>query len=218
MNYQCLVLDHDDTVFDSGYSVHYQAFLRSLDHIKPHLPKPSFLEFTRANFHLGFMRMCQEIYGFTPDDLKVEYRIWKEFTQMTPSLAFDGFKDLLTQFKEQGGKIAVVSFSESSEIIRDYQQAFQFSPDLIFAHDTHRHELKPSPFAVHQCIDQFNLSKEAVVVIDDNPSGFHMAQSAEVDFYYATWAHQDDLIIDMIQTENGPLLKSVNELHHLLFK
>jgi beta-phosphoglucomutase-like phosphatase (HAD superfamily) len=218
MNYRCLVLDHDDTVFDSGYSIHYQAFLKSLHFIKPHLPKPSFAEFTRANFHIGFMRMCQELYGFSDRDMEDEYRIWKSFTQKHTSQAFEGFKDLLIQFKQHGGVVAVVSFSERDEIVRDYRQNFDFEPDLIFAYDTHRNNLKPSPYPVYTCLDHFNLRKDSVLVIDDNPSGYLMAQNAQVEAYFCTWAHQDACIMDMIKQQKGPMLKSVDQLHSLLFK
>ena len=214
---QCLVLDHDDTVFNSGYAIHYQAFLKSLEAIKPQLPKPSFQEFTRANFHLGFSRMCQELYSFTPSDMHLEYTIWKDYVRTHQAHPFDGFKPLLQEYKKRGGYLVVASFSERREIQRDYQTFFGLSPDLIFAYDTHRTLMKPHPFAVEESCRQLHLSPNDVLVVDDSPVGYYMAQAAKAHFRYATWAHDDPILLDYIETLGETPLTHPNQLHDLLF-
>jgi beta-phosphoglucomutase-like phosphatase (HAD superfamily) len=218
MKYRCLILDHDDTVFDSGYSVHYQAFINTLRTLKPHLPEPDFIDFNRANFHLGFMRMCRELYGFDEHDFKEEYRIWKAYTQTHQASPFEGFHPLLNQFRSLGGRIAVASFSESSEIERDYRQHFNFEPDLIYAYDTHKAQLKPSSALIHDVQTRWGLSGEDILVIDDNPIGQVMALKASVDFIYATWSHQDPILIRWIQERNAAYESDVFALHQHIFR
>ena len=148
--------------------------------------------------------------------MEIEYRIWKSHTQNNQANPFDGWKELLTQYKALGGKIVVVSYSESSEIKRDYLDHFGIIPDLIFAHDHGKDKLKPNPYPIYQTIKEFNISENDILVIDDMPVGYQMATNANVDFIWAQWAYFDERLNDYIQKTSNKSLETVRELYEII--
>jgi beta-phosphoglucomutase-like phosphatase (HAD superfamily) len=216
MKYKCLVLDHDDTVVNSSQSIHYPAFLHTLKTLRPHLKPLSFQEFNHHCFIYGFNHLCKERYQFSEDEMQIEYKIWKSHTISKQADPFDGWLELLHKFKEHGGRIVVVSYSESNEILRDYTDHFGFSPDLIFAHDHGKDKLKPNPFPIHKLMEDFKLSKNEILVIDDMPVGFEMAKNADVDFIWAQWAYFDESLNQQIIKTSSQSLLNVNALYEIL--
>ncbi len=216
MKYKCLILDHDDTVVNSSQSIHYPAFLHTLQTLRPNLPPISFEDFNHHCFVYGFYHLCTERYQFNEEEMDIEYRIWKSHTQNSQANPFDGWKELLTQYKALGGKIVVVSYSESSEIKRDYLDHFGIIPDLIFAHDHGKDKLKPNPYPIYQTIKEFNISENDILVVDDMPLGYQMATNANVDFIWAQWAYFDERLNDYIQKTSNKSLETVRELYEII--
>lgn len=216
MKYKCLVLDHDDTVVNSSQSIHYPAFLHTLTILRPHLEPLTFEDFNHHCFVYGFNHLCKERYGFNDEEMEIEYKTWKSHTQSKQADPFLGWKEILLRFKHDGGKIVVVSYSESSEIRRDYIDHFGFEPDLIFAYDHGKDKLKPHPYPIYQILDQFQLSKNEILVIDDMPVGYEMAQNANVDFIWAQWAYYDSRLNKLILLSSSPSLLNVIELYKIL--
>ena len=68
LNYKCLILDHDDTVMDSTASIHYPAFLSSLNELRPGTTI-SLDDYFRVNFDPGFLPYLTEVLSFTPEEL-----------------------------------------------------------------------------------------------------------------------------------------------------
>lgn len=216
MKYKCLVLDHDDTVVNSSQSIHYPAFLQTLKTLRPNSEVLTFQDFNHHCFVYGFNHLCKIRYQFNDDEMLIEYKIWKSFTQNKQADPFLGWKALLTSFKAQGGNIVVVSYSESLEINRDYLDHFGFSPDLIFAHDHGADKLKPHPYPIHQIIKKLNISPEEILVIDDMPVGYEMAKNAGVDFIWAQWAYFDESLNELIQKTSKLSLLEVNSLYKII--
>lgn len=216
MKYKCLVLDHDDTVVNSSQSIHYPAFLNTLQTLRPNLKPLTFQDFNHHCFVYGFNHLCRERYQFTEIEMQIEYKIWKSHTINKQADPFVGWYELLHKFKEHGGKIVVVSYSESNEILRDYNDHFGFSPDLIFAHDHGKDKLKPNPYPIHKLIEDFSISKSDILVIDDMPVGYEMAKNAGVDFIWAQWAYFDKLLNQKIIKTSSQSLRDVNALYAIL--
>jgi len=216
MKYKCLVLDHDDTVVNSSQSIHYPAFLHTLETLRPNEQPLTFEDFNHHCFIHGFYHLCKERYQFNDDEMEVEYTIWKSHTKIKQADPFDGWKELLTQFKANDGKIVVVSYSESMEIIRDYIDHFGFEPDLIFAHDHGKEKLKPNPYPIHQIIDILQIPLESILVIDDMPVGYEMAKNADVDFIWAQWAYFDERLDEHILNSQKKSLSNLNDLYDIL--
>ena len=64
MKYKALVLDHDDTSVKSTPEIHYPAFLKTLERLRPG-EKLSLEDFIGYNFGIGFLAMCNDVYHFT---------------------------------------------------------------------------------------------------------------------------------------------------------
>lgn len=216
MKYKCLVLDHDDTVVNSSQSIHYPAFLHTLKTLRPNEEPLTFEDFNHHCFIFGFNHLCKERYQFNDEEMEIEYKIWKSHTEVKQADAFDGWKEILTQFKKNGGKIVVVSYSESKEIKRDYLDHFGFEPDLIFAHDHGKDKLKPNAYPIYKAIEDLQISPESILVIDDMPVGYEMAKNANVDFIWAQWAYFDQRLDDHIVSSNKKSLNKLDDLFEIL--
>lgn len=212
MKYKCLVLDHDDTVVDSSRTIHYPAFLDTLRQLRPNHDPLTFDDFNHHCFVYGFHHLCESRYGFDKVEMMTEYAIWKNHTSNKQAPAFDGWYELLHRFKAQGGIIIVVSFSESKEIQRDYQDHFDFVPDRIFGYDAGPENIKPHIKPIVDVLRDFTLKHEDICVIDDMPVGLSMAVNANVDFVWAKWAHNDERLLEHIKKTSQHACSDVYQL------
>ena len=79
LRYQCLVLDHDDTVVNSTATVNFPAFLETLQRLRPELAKSMTLEdYFRYNFDPGFTSLCYDILHFTEEEMQLQLEHWLE--------------------------------------------------------------------------------------------------------------------------------------------
>lgn len=217
INYKCLILDHDDTIFDSTKHVHYPAFLETLSTLRPDQKDLSFQDFIGMCHTLGFEKICDEVYHFDADEMKIEYAIWKNYTRKTIPEPFEGIGLILKDFVAQGGKIAVVSHSESDEIKRDYRTHFGFEPDLVFGWELGSSLRKPNPYPLTQTLSLLRLQPKECLVLDDMRLGKEMAQAMNVDFAWAAWAHQNETIQASMK-DSAFVLNSVEDLRKLIFR
>jgi phosphoglycolate phosphatase-like HAD superfamily hydrolase len=164
----------------------------------------------------GFEHLCKERYQFNNEEMLIEYTIWKSFTQSKQAQPFDGWKELLNTFRNQGGKIVVVSYSESKEILRDYQDHFGFKPDLIFAYDHGPEKLKPHTYPIYTLMETLQINTDEILVIDDMPVGYEMAQKAQVDFIWAQWAFFDDTLNEHIKKTSYRACNNVYTLFEIM--
>lgn len=216
MKFKCLVLDHDDTVVNSSQSIHYPAFLHTLKTLRPNIEPLTFKEFNHHCFVYGFDHLCKVRYQFNDEEMKIEYKIWKSHTQTKQAQPFIGWRELLNDYHDQGGKIVVVSYSESKEINRDYQDHFGFKPDLIFAYDHGPDKLKPHAYPIITLIQAFNIEPDEILVIDDMPVGYEMAKNANVDFIWAQWAFFDEALNEHIIKTSSKTCLDVSALYGIL--
>ena len=70
----------------------------------------------------------------SPEELKLEYEIWRSFTTNRTPAFFPGFLEVLRDFRAAGGKVAVISHSERDVIEAHYARAGvpAAAPDLVF--------------------------------------------------------------------------------------
>lgn len=217
LNYKCLILDHDDTIVDSTKTIHYPAFLETLSTLRPTQKDLSFTDFITMCHSLGFEKICDEVYHFDQDEMKIEYAIWKDHVQRQSPLPFDGITEILQEFVKQGGLIAVVSHSESTEIKRDYLTHFGFEPNLVYGWELGPQQRKPHPYPLIQILDKLALKPQECLVLDDMRLGKEMAKALKVDFAYAGWAHQNPTIkADM--SDSDYFLEKVDDLKKVIFK
>lgn len=217
MKYKCLVLDHDDTIVNSTATVHYPSFI---EFMKIHRPGTFYTleEYIKYNFDPGVVPFFKDLCGLTEEELILEQDFWKEYQSEHVSDAFEGIRDLLINFKEEGGIIAVVSHSFSDKIIRDYKYNKLPMPDLIFGWEEPKEERKPSPIPLYKIMEQFDLKPNDLLVVDDLKPGLLMAKEAKVPFAAAGWCFDIPENTSYMKQNADYYLKTVQDFKALIEK
>jgi len=216
MNVRCLVLDHDDTTVSSTPSIHYPAFVKILETVRPGTCY-SMEEFLKYNFSPGIGKLYLEELRFTPEEMRMEWEIWRDYVaRITPSF-FPGMPELIRRQKEAGGLVCVVSHSFPEYIRRDYRSAGVPEPDLIYGWDADPAKSKPSPWPLQEIMRITGCSPEDLLMVDDLKPGLDMAKKCGVKFAASFWGYNVPEIRRSMTGEADYLLDSVADLERLLF-
>ena len=188
LNYRCLVLDHDDTVVRSEETVNYPSFLEALKVLRPGRTITR-EEFTRWCFSPGFSALCSDYIGLTPEEIDVQYDMWRSYVATHIPPPYDGLRPILTRWKQEGGLLCVSSHSARENILRDYRLHFGLEPDQIFDWDLGEDRRKPSPYALQEIMRLYDLRPDELLMVDDLKPGYDMAHACGVPFACAGWSH-----------------------------
>lgn len=218
MKYKCLILDHDDTVAKSTPDIHYPSFIEALKVLRPNYSNISLEEFILKCFNPGFSELCKNILHFNDKEQEYQYNIWTNYTKTNIPEFYAGFKELINDFKKNGGIVCVSSHSESHRIKRDYIVNCGIEPDKIFGWDIDEDKRKPSPYSIEETIRLFKLKQEDILVVDDLKPGLDMANAGGVDFASAGWSHLIPEIINYMKDNSKYYLRDVKELRNLIFE
>ena len=216
LNYRCLVLDHDDTVVRSEETVNYPSFLEALKVLRPGRTITR-EEFTRWCFSLGFSALCSDYIGLTPEEIDVQYDMWRSYVATHIPPPYDGLRPILTRWKQEGGLLCVSSHSARENILRDYRLYFDLELDQIFDWDLGEDRRKPSPYALQEIMRLYDLRPDELLMVDDLKPGYDMAHACGVPFACAGWSHDDPEIRAFLRRFSDFYLETVQELEPLLF-
>lgn len=216
MRYKCILLDHDETVFDSTRHIHYPCFMEYLSLIRPNV-KITFEEYIWKNFHPGFVDFCFKELRFSDKEMEDEVKYWRNYLKTHVPKAFDGFKEILNKYKEEGGIICVISHSLSENIIRDYEKNGLPKPDEVYGWERPENERKPSAFPVLDVMKKYNLESHEIIMIDDLKPGFDMAKKCNIDFAAAGWAYELPEIKEFMKKNSDYYLDTVQDLRTVIF-
>ena len=216
LNYRCLVLDHDDTVVRSEETVNYPSFLEALKVLRPGRTITR-EEFTRWCFSPGFSALCSDYIGLTPEEIDVQYDMWRSYVATHIPPPYDGLRPILTRWKQEGGLLCVSSHSARENILRDYRLHFGLEPDQIFDWDLGEDRRKPSPYALQEIMRLYDLRPDELLMVDDLKPGYDMAHACGVPFACAGWSHDDPEIRAFLRRFSDFYLENVQELEPLLF-
>jgi beta-phosphoglucomutase-like phosphatase (HAD superfamily) len=200
--YRCLIIDHDDTAVDGTRRVHYPAHLRAMEVLRPGNAPIDLDTWFRKNFDPGILPFLVDELGLTREELALEHKIWREFTTRDTPDFYPGFLEALAAYKDRGGRVVVVSHSESHIILSHYRTACDgpgVVPDLVFGWELEPDKRKPSPYPVTETIRQLHLEPRDVLVVDDLKPGVDMANAAGVDAAAAGWSHNIPEIRDFMK-------------------
>ena len=215
-NYQCLVLDHDDTVVCSNKTINYPSMQEVLQLMRPG-KTITFEAFMLGCFRKTFSCYCTEDLSFTEEEQEKQFEMWKQYVATHIPPAYEGMAQLLRRFRAEGGKICVSSHSSPQNISRDYRVLFGFQPDMIFGWELGEDKRKPAPYALLRIMEEYDLRPEQLLMVDDMRSGYAMAHACGVPFACAGWAHEFPEMIAGMKETNAPYLKTVDELSRLVF-
>lgn len=218
LKYKCLILDHDDTCVDSTAVIHYPAHLEVMRQIRPNLKPISLETWFEKNFHPGIMNFLTDELNFNPEEVRLEYEIWRNFTESLVPDFFPGIIPLLTEYRRRGGFITVVSHSDV-DIIKNFYltSAPEAVPDLIFGWNDDPEKRKPHPWPAQQILKTFGLEPGEILLVDDLRPGIEMAKIVGVPAAAAGWSHRIPIIEQYMRENCIAYLESVNALGGLLF-
>ena len=187
----CLIVDHDDTVVDSSQTVHYPAYLETMERLRPDIEPVTLEGWFLKNFHPGIMEYFTKELEFTEREMSKEYEVWRSFVTSRQPQFYPGAAELLLDFKRAGGHVVVVSHSEADMILRDYRAATQgrLAPDLVFGWEMEEEKRKPSPWPILETMKSLHLRQSEILTVDDLKPGAIMAHSAGVAIGAAGWGH-----------------------------
>ena len=218
MKYKCLVLDHDDTVVNSTATIHYPCFVEYLEKYYPHLSKNYTLEsYFVKNFHPGVVELFVDEIGMSPEELAHEEAYWQEYVKGHIPSAYEGIREIIFDFKKEGGIIAVDSHSFTEYIVRDWKKNSLPDPHIIYGWDIPKNMRKPAPDTLFDLMKRFDLKPEEVLVVDDLKPGYDMAKGAGVTLAAAGWAYNIPEIENFMRKNCDFYLKSVSDLRNILF-
>ena len=217
MKYRCLVLDHDDTVVNSTATIHYPAFVDYMKTARPGL-EMSLEEYFALNFEPGVVELFRDICGLSEEEMKQEELYWQEYVRTRIPASYDGIREILEQFRLEGGLICLDSHSFSDYIRRDYAWNHLPEPDAVFGWDLEPEKRKPSPYTIFEIEKRFDLKKEEILVVDDLKPGYDMARAAGVAIAGAGWANDVSTIEDFMRRNCDYYFKEVSMLYDFLFR
>ncbi|MBQ6341601.1 MAG: HAD family hydrolase [Anaerolineaceae bacterium] len=216
MKFKVLILDHDDTTVNSTPCIHYPAFVKILEELRPGVNTTQ-EDFLNINLSPGIGSYYVNELGFTPEEMKREKDIWKEYlAAITPSF-FPGMPELIRRQREGGGIICVVSHSFPEYIRRDYEAAGVPVPELIFGADLDHSKNKPNPWPIEEIMRQTGCKAEEMLMVDDLKAGLDMAHSCGVRFAACGWGYENPVIRNFMKENADHYLESVADLERLLF-
>ena len=216
MRYRCLVLDHDDTTVNSTPCIHYPAFRAILERIRPGA-EYSQEEFLTKNFDPGLGDFYTKELGFTQIEMKLEWRIWRDYVARIIPPFFAGMPELIRRQKDTGGLVCVVSHSFPEYIRRDYETAGVPLPDLIYGWDSDRSKCKPSPYPLEEIMRITGCHPDELLMVDELKPGLEMAHACGVDFAACFWSYDIPVIRNYMKENADFCLNSVTELSALIF-
>lgn len=190
LKYPCLILDHDDTVVQSEATVNYPFFVEFLKEYRPSATI-TLHEYISGCYSPGYGEMCRQRFGFTDEELLIEYTGWKEYIRSHIPAPYPGIRQILHRHKEAGGIICVVSMSAQENILRDYRTHFGLEPDAIYGWDLAPEHRKPSPWALTQIMERYGFNPEQMLVVDDMKAAVGMAKAAGCPIAFAGWGRQE---------------------------
>ena len=188
--YQCLVLDHDDTVVQTEKTIGYPYFCYILDQFRPG-ETISLQDYVRDCHELGFAEMCRRRWNFTEQEQADEYKGWMDYVITHVPEIFPGIERVVRRQKEEGGLVCVVSHSSVQNITRDYAVHIGVQPDVIYGWDYPEELRKPNSFPLRDIMERYSLEPKDILVVDDMKLAWKMAEPVGVEVAFAAWGKQD---------------------------
>ena len=191
-----------------------------MEQLRPGIEKLSYEGWIGRNFHPGIMSFLTEELGMNDSEIQREYEIWRSYSSQTDPPFFPQMLDLLYEYRNAGGIIAVASHSEADIIMRNYRVASgnSITPDAIYGWELTPERRKPSPWPVLDVLRRFGLDAGGVLVVDDLKPGVDMAREAGVAVAGAGWAYSIPEIQTFMQNACDYYFSSISELLELVVR
>mmetsp|Transcript_18953 Transcript_18953/g.34219 ORF Transcript_18953/g.34219 Transcript_18953/m.34219 type:complete len:227 (-) Transcript_18953:57-737(-) len=217
LQWQILLLDHDDTAVDSTARIHYPAHVAALNELRPDLEPVSFEGWVSVCHQPGVKEYMAQLF-----DKKAghrEHEIWRSFTTTMVPEFYDGMLALLQEYVDRGGKIYVVSHSEEDVIRSHYARAgAEHLIAGVFGWNEDAEWRKPSPRPALYALEKHGVRAANALVVDDLSPGVKMAKAAGIRVVGAGWGHRVPEVRDYMRSNCDMFCDSVAELRSILLQ
>lgn len=159
--------------------------------LRPNQPVITLETWLEKNFHPGIETFLSEELSLSEQEMAEEFRIWQEYNDTRNPPFYQGMPELMAEFVDKGGILAVVSHSTVHHISRHYRLgAGGVEPRFIFGWDHNPERRKPSPWPLHRIMEETSIPAHQILVVDDLKPGVEMARAAGTAIAAAGWGHQ----------------------------
>lgn len=219
LNYQCLVLDHDDTTVNSTPCIHYPAFIDAVRQLRPgaEYADCSLEEVIQIAYDPGLFHFYTQTLGFSPEEMTAEIAIWRSHCASVTAPFFPGMREIIQKQRELGGTVAVVSASCAEFIERDYRAAGVPVPELLFGWNCDGSKNKPAPWPLEEIMRLTGYEPDDLLMVDDMDLGLRMAHSAGVRCVGAGWGYLVPAVHNSIRANADFFFTEISGLAALLF-
>ena len=216
MKFRCLVLDHDDTVVESGKTVNYPAFMMGLREKHPEWDL-SYDQFCELCYKHTYAGMCRTALGMSEEEIEEQFLFWKEYVRTHIPGVYEGIREILERFRKEGGLICVASHSGEDNISRAYEHHFGFQPHCIYGWELEESLRKPNPYTLLDIMKRYDLKAHEILMVDDMCTGRDMAEACGVPFACAGWSHESELIRKDMKDNSKVYFEKVSDFEKYLF-
>ncbi|WP_028974756.1 HAD family hydrolase [Spirochaeta cellobiosiphila] len=220
LKYKAILIDHDDTAVDSTPHIHYLAHIEQMKRFNREEQILSLDEWFQINYSPGLRPYYDNILKLTAQEEAQFHEVWREFTTKLNPPFFPGILNTLSEARQLGAKIIVVSHSEEDIITRHYkvqQDIPGFLPDMIIGWTGDRSKNKPYPWPVEKIEQEFLIDRNEMIIIDDLKPGIVMAQTTGIDSFGVGWSHKIPELMEDMHTSATYYGQSIEELRSVLF-
>jgi len=219
LRYRCLLLDHDDTTVRSTETIHYPAHVESVRVLRPDLEPCTLRTWFEKCHEPGISAYLGSL--FSQEQMTEEVEIWRRALEGSSPRFYEGMAELLMEFRERGGVIAVISHSPADMINKHYQShalGTQIKPDMILGWDDNPQRRKPAPWPALHALEQLQVEAKDAILLDDLAPGISMARATGVAAAGAGWGHSVPSIERHMRKECDFYFKTVAEFATFLLQ
>lgn len=217
LRFRYLLLDHDDTTVRGTEELHYPAHVESLVALRPDVEPVTLNGWFEKNHDPGISKYLTSL--FDSEQMKVEHKIWETAVARKVPSFYTGMPELLAEFRERGGRVAVISHSPADAIARHYEAhpwADRIRPDLILGWDNDPEKRKPAVGPALKALEFLGASPAEALVLDDLSPGIRMAQAAGITTAAAGWGHDVPVVREFMQKECNYYFRTLEEFAKFL--
>ena len=214
MKYKAIIWDLDGTLLntleDLMDSVNYALSKKNMKNIS--------LEQTRKYVGNGIANLVKRAAGNNVskellDELLIDFKYYYNIHSKDKTAPYNGILQLLTELKEDGYKMAIVSNKIHSAV---GQLAEEYFPKLIDIAIGEMEDVprKPAPDMIYKAIESLGIKKEEAVFIGDSEVDVATGLNADIDMLTVLWGFRDKN--ELIQSGATTFVDTPNNLKKYL--
>ena len=212
--YKALFLDLDGTILDTLEDLKDAVnFALVTKGFKPRTNQQIINSIGHGSYHLIKTSLPENIDEKTYLETFNTYKNYYKNHADIKTSVYPGVLDLLTKFKQNGGKIALITNKPheiATNLIHTY---FGDLFDAIYGHSD-IYPAKPNPYTIQLALNDLSLSKEDVLFIGDSYVDYDTANNASLDCLICSYGFESKE--SLISKSVSPIIDSFYEVEAYL--